>query len=249
MEEFFFAMILRDSIDPNHIPLNGLSAVAGYGDGLYQWSSSGWARFPSSIVPLSIVVNPANRGDILDVESYDATPADTPGWADRFHRPGRRAPTIYCNRSTIGAVRAAMGSRPFDWWAATLDGTQNVPGAVAVQYAGSSITGANYDESVILDPTWIGAGGPLPMALRTLSLAVTTPNPGGFPDSGYGAVPVYPNVTDANALVVTWVGFNEPVPVVSGPTTGRQVGSSTDWYAVFVNGQHGWMAANSLQQS
>lgn len=146
---------MRDSIDPFAIPLANLAAVAGYADGIFEWTSAGWARFPPSVVPLSIVVFAGDQGDILDVEMGDASPADCPGWADRFDRPNRRRPTIYSNRSTIGAIRQAMGSRPFDWWAATLDGNQDVPGAVAVQYAGSDLTGGAFDESIIVDPGWI----------------------------------------------------------------------------------------------
>ncbi|OLE23438.1 MAG: hypothetical protein AUG49_16005 [Catenulispora sp. 13_1_20CM_3_70_7] len=150
-------MILRDSTNPFDIPLDGLDAVAGYGDGPFAWSSAGWARFGAHIVPLSIVVSAAHAGDVLDVERFDATPAEAPGWADRFRRPGRRRPTIYCNRATIGAVRQAMAGRPFDWWAATLDGTLNgTDGAVAVQWKGQNLTGGHYDESLILDPSWIG---------------------------------------------------------------------------------------------
>lgn len=149
-------LLLRDSTDPFAIPLQGLAAVAGYGDGAWTWSSAGWARFPPPVVSLSIVVSAADVGDILDVEQGDAAPGDCPGWADRFRRPGRRRPTIYCNRGTIAAVRQAMGSRPFDWWAATLDGTVDVAGAVAVQARGADLTGGAYDESVILDPSWVG---------------------------------------------------------------------------------------------
>ena len=156
------ALIMRDSDNPFDIPLDGLAAVAGYGDGAAMWSSQGWARFRAPIVALSIVISASDGGDILDVEHGAADPSQCPGWADRFHRAGRRRPTLYCNRSTIEAVRRAMGSRPFDWWAATLDGTRFLPGAVAVQYCGAADsndpcrTGGHYDESVILDPAWIG---------------------------------------------------------------------------------------------
>ncbi len=152
-------MVLRDSTNPFDIPLDGLSAVAGYGDGGFAWSAAGWARFPASVVALSIVTSAASAGDILDVETGDATPANCPGWADRFRRPGRRLPSIYCNRATIGAVRQTMRSRPFDWWAATLDGqlhSSETAGAVAVQWKGEAQTGGHYDESLIQDPGWIG---------------------------------------------------------------------------------------------
>jgi len=152
--------VLRDSTTAADIPLEGLAAAGGYGDGRYAWSSADWVRFERAGIPaLVIVVNAAHAGDVLDVERGDAAPGDTPGWADRFRRAGRRRPTIYCNRSDIAAVRQAMGGRPFDWWAATLDGTTTgTSGAVAVQWKGSNRTGGHYDESIILDDGWIGGG-------------------------------------------------------------------------------------------
>jgi hypothetical protein len=159
------ALIMRDSIDARAIPAD-TPVVAGYGDGAYIWSpswidgSDWWALFPRA-AQLVIVVSAAHQGDVLDVEQGDATPQDVPGWIDRFNRPSRRRPTIYCNRSTIDAVRQAAGGRAFDWWAATLDGTQQVAGAVAVQYVD---TGA-YDESIIWDAGWLGL--PVPQQEET----------------------------------------------------------------------------------
>jgi hypothetical protein len=156
------ALLLRDSDDPYAIPLDGLAAVAGYGDGRAVWSSEAWARFPRSVVPLSIVLDARHQGDILDVERGAATPSDCPGWWDRFRRPARRRPSIYCNRATIEDVRRALAGRPIDWWEATLDGTLGWEGAVAVQLLGAADshdparTSGHFDESIILDPGWIG---------------------------------------------------------------------------------------------
>jgi hypothetical protein len=147
---------MRDSIDARGIPQD-TPVVAGYGDGRYVWSpswadgSNWWDLFPNA-VQLSIVVSAADQGDILDVEPGNATPAECPGWCDRFNRPGRRAPTIYTNRATWPQVQAAVGSRRVDYWISTLDGTQQVAGAVAVQYTD---VGA-YDESAIWDGSWVG---------------------------------------------------------------------------------------------
>jgi hypothetical protein len=156
-------LLMRDSDNPGDIPLDDLAAVAGYADGRPQWKSEDWKRFEGrGIVPLSIVLSADHQGDILDVEGGAASPEDCPGWADRFNRPGRRAPTIYCDRSTIDAVRREMGTRQFDLWVATLDGTKHVDGAVAVQYCGAADstnqcrTSGHYDESVILDEDWLG---------------------------------------------------------------------------------------------
>jgi len=145
-------LTMRDSITPSTIPIDGTDIVAGYGDGRYQWSPIGWSRF-QNIPKLSIVVHPTHDGDVLDIENGDAAPASAPGWCDRFNRPLRRAPSLYCNRATWPAVKAAVGSRKVDYWIATLDGeTKFVPGAVAVQWKNFG----GYDESIVVDPAWVG---------------------------------------------------------------------------------------------
>jgi hypothetical protein len=164
-------LVMRDSITAADIPLDGLAAVAGYGDGPWTWSSQDWKRFDDAGVPaLSIVIDPAHQGDILDVERFDAEPIQVPGWIRRFNRPKRRKPTIYCNRLTwrrgpgspaitvVEALHTAgMDESYVDWWAATLDGTTtNTEGAVAVQWKGQDETGGHYDESIIMDSGWIG---------------------------------------------------------------------------------------------
>lgn len=86
-------------------------------------------------------------------------------------------------------------------------------------------------------------------AVRTLSLAVTQVNPGSFPQSGFGAVPVYPGHQDPADLVADWCAFEEPVALLEGPVSGREVAGSTDWYRVFVHGRQGWIAGASLQHT
>jgi hypothetical protein len=143
---------MRDSTRAGLIPPS-TPVVAGYADGLYAWSAADWALFPNA-VKLSIAVHPEHAGDILDVERGDATPEDIPGWADRFSRPPRRAPTVYCSRSAWLECQKAAGLRRIDWWISTLDGTTSVVGAVAVQFADFG----GFDESVILEPSWVGMG-------------------------------------------------------------------------------------------
>lgn len=156
-------LLMRDSVTAADIPLEGLAAVAGYADGLYAWSAVDWARFPASVARLSIAVHPQDAGDVLDVETGDAVPSDVPGWCDRFNRPGRRAPTIYCNLGNWQAVRMAVGTRAVDYWIADYPGTTDpaaippMPGAVAQQFHDFG----GYDESVIFDPTWLGAIPPV----------------------------------------------------------------------------------------
>ena len=143
------SMLMLDSISASAIPTN-VPVVAGYVDGRYVWSAADWNRFPNA-VRITIATQASSQADVLDVETGDATPADVPGWVGRFNRPSRRRPTIYCNRSTWAAVKAALGTTEVDYWISTLDGTQTVAGAVAVQYTDTG----GYDESLIQDLTWL----------------------------------------------------------------------------------------------
>ncbi len=158
-------LLMRDSVTAADIPVADLAAVAGYVDGVYAWSPADWARFPDPIVKLAIAVHPQDRGDILDVELGDAQPSDIPGWCDRNpHGLNglRRAPTVYCSLSAWGTCKAAAGGRAVDWWIASYittdppgDPTQVavIAGAVAQQFHDFG----GYDESVVFDPTWLGA--------------------------------------------------------------------------------------------
>src|ERR1700691_3628438 len=82
--------------------------VAGYTDGIYAWSQADWNLFPKS-VHVTVTVNASNEADVLDVENGDATPAQTEGWIRARKAAGVYIPTIYCNLSTIPAVRVGTG--------------------------------------------------------------------------------------------------------------------------------------------
>jgi hypothetical protein len=146
---------MYDSTNPSAIPLDA-PVVAGYADGRYQWSSADWARFPNAI-HISIVCFPGSSGDILDIETGCAAPSDVSGWLDRYNRPVFKVPTLYVNRSNWNAVRGAVGNRQVDYWVATLDGTQVVTGAAAVQFCGAFGSGdpcqaaGDYDISLCQD--------------------------------------------------------------------------------------------------
>ena len=147
--------LMYDSTSPSAIPADA-AVVAGYADGRYQWSSADWDRFPNA-VKVSVVCFPQSAGDVLDIETGCAAPADVSGWLDRYNRPVFMVPTLYVNRANWDAVRQAVGSRPVDYWVATLDGTQVVAGAAAVQYCGAAGSGdpcqsaGNYDLSLCQD--------------------------------------------------------------------------------------------------
>jgi hypothetical protein len=151
---------MYDAVSWQNIPADA-EMVAGYVDGpASQWPAEAWARFPHAVT-VRITVNPAdNEGDVLDVENGDAEPADAPGWIKRRHAAGAKFVTIYCNRSTLPAVQAAAQGTEYSLWISTLDGTQQVAGAVAVQYQGGPH--APYDVSVVHDDSWHPAAGPAP---------------------------------------------------------------------------------------
>ena len=94
----------------------------------------------------------------LDVERFDATVADVPGWLDERARFGEGG--IYCSRSNLEAVELAAGDRPHLLWVATLDGTVDPPlppghgQLVAVQAFGADMLPVHADLSVVVDSAY-----------------------------------------------------------------------------------------------
>jgi hypothetical protein len=152
---------MYDSTAAADIPADA-PIVAGYDptgnaalDAGIAWSDSDFARFPSAR-HVHIARFAFQDGDVLDVEIGDATPAEAPGWIRKRQAAGLEVPTIYCNRSTLGAVEAACLGLAHDVWLATLDGA--IPaGFAAVQYAGSDRSGGHYDLSETA-PWWPRGG-------------------------------------------------------------------------------------------
>lgn len=149
--------IMFDSVDPSAIPADA-ELVAGYVDGPQsQWPSVGWTLFPrAQFVKINVTGDPDHGGDALDVERFDATPDHAPAWFDARTKAGAGGLTIYCNRSTLPAVEAAMGKRSYFRWIATLDGTLHIDGykplegPAAVQFANSTMAGRNVDVSLVM---------------------------------------------------------------------------------------------------
>jgi hypothetical protein len=109
-----------DSVTPGNIPSDA-PVVAGYIDGFYAWPQSAWDRFTG--FRLSIAVHPStNAGDVLDIETGDATPSQGPGWVAMRRRSGHPNPGVYCSAAILGQVLAAFDAagvaRPWVWVAA-----------------------------------------------------------------------------------------------------------------------------------
>lgn len=194
--------------------------VAGYVDGDYVWSAADWARFPHS-VHVGIAVNSTtNAGQVLDVESGDATPAQSVTWV--VTRRGSGAdPTVYCSESNWPSVRSAFQSSSVTephYWIADYDGSTTIPtGAVAHQYESTS----NWDLSSVAD-YWPGVD---PASAPPITeeddemqqIEPTADHPGeyaygvpsgktqvAFVADGYAMAP-------ARLRVVAWVGNNAQV--------------------------------------
>jgi hypothetical protein len=130
--------------------------VAGYLDGAYAWTAAEWALFPRSVKVQVVITASANEGDVLDVETGDASPGQTAGWIQMRKAAGYYRPTIYCNLSTVAAVRTGTGKyvlgEDYDLWVADYDNStaEVYAGAVAKQYK----TTSGDDVSIVFDTAW-----------------------------------------------------------------------------------------------
>lgn len=154
--------IMGDSAQWKNIPKT-VNLAALYRNGLYAVQPvEAKAWFPSTvgILWIDVLGNMPESCQILDVEKWDATPDQAPGWIK-----ARRAvvhtslPTIYCDRSTRPAVItdcAAAGLEAavhYEFWISTLDGTEfHAPGVVACQDHGGPT--APWDSSKVYDDRW-----------------------------------------------------------------------------------------------
>jgi hypothetical protein len=140
-----------------HNQFPNAAMVAGYIDGAFAWTSAQFGLWPASTVKVKIAVFAStNAGDVIDCETGDATPAQAAAWVNMRIAAGYYRPTIYCNLSTVPAVRTATGSlilgQDYDIWVADYDGsTASVyAGTAAKQYLNT----ASYDKSIVYDDAW-----------------------------------------------------------------------------------------------
>jgi hypothetical protein len=127
------AMVAFDAIQANAhmIPRNAF-AVGGYVNGANQsfiWSQASWDLFPDAYHIRINVTGDVTRGNALDVEAGDATPASVAPWI-ASRGPATKDPLlVYCNRSNLVACVSARdaahkSSGHYAYiWCATLDGS------------------------------------------------------------------------------------------------------------------------------
>jgi hypothetical protein len=165
-----------DAVNIDHIPPDA-KWVAGYIGGQWPTFVSLKKRFPKAR-RVSIAVEAIYEADVLDVERYDATPAEAPGWVTRMRAKGR-IPVVYCNKSTLGAVEAAFQSAhvapPFYWVADWTAEAHMVSGSVATQWANGSpeFPGlAAHADTSLVSPNF-----PLPFVNKKGGTGVNIPTP------------------------------------------------------------------------
>lgn len=136
-----------DSANPKNIP-SGVCAAVNI-DGSFAWEEEDiqrMARIFRYVVHPTVAKARLARG--VDIERGDATVTEAMPFLIARHKLYGDA-TAYCDRSTLPELRSAVAQahiQVFEW-VATLDGTQNIDGAWAVQYQGG--LRAAYDLSVL----------------------------------------------------------------------------------------------------
>lgn len=156
-----------DSANASTVPAGG-DFYLGYIDGAYQTYEALRARFPHARI-LSITTGANGTADIADCEQGDLTPQQAAaGYGTRWH-------TIYCSRANWIAVNAAMGGRPWNWFAADPTGVPHlVKGSVATQWAWPGYgSPGNYDISQASDH-WLNPKPPAPPKPEVPPMAVST---------------------------------------------------------------------------
>ncbi len=148
---------MYDAVTVSNLPVGG-DLYAGYDDGLYANVGAIHARFPGSLVLAITVIASDLYGDVLDVETGDATPVQAPQWVAARRAGGHPNPIVYTNSSTWPTVKAAFSSAgiaPPIYWIAQYDNAASIPvdwltaGCVAKQYKGGDTS--PYDTSVVIN--------------------------------------------------------------------------------------------------
>jgi hypothetical protein len=140
-----------------------IKKVAGYVDGNYAWTQAEWDLFPNADHVHIAVSSKTNAGDVLDIEKGDASPDEAAGWIEMRKAAGLLVPSVYCNLSTVAAVRAGTGkyvlNKDYNLWLADYDGNTSITydGISAKQYAAL----VDYDVSVVYDLSWPHAKAPV----------------------------------------------------------------------------------------
>lgn len=169
--------LMGDSTTAADIPQT-FDMVAGYIDGIYQWSAADWLLFPGKPRVRIAIHATTLDGHVLDVEWGAASPQDIPAWLTARRAAGAD-PIVYVNRSNWQAAKdacAAAGVAEPHWWLAAYGtGPTLDAGLVAKQYANEALTGGHYDASVVAD--YVPGVDAMPIDPTELHNALNAPDP------------------------------------------------------------------------
>lgn len=176
-----------DSVNVNDLPADG-DLYLGYRDGAYANYGQVTARFPGKTVIGVTVFASDDEGDMLDVETGDATAVQAPGWVTKRRNAGHPAPLVYTYEMNRQAVLDAFTQQNVPLpglFIAAFPGSGAAlqqPTDVGHQY-GQGGDGA-YDISVVVDYLpGIDPAPPLPPEAEMASALVYAP-PGQGPGEG-----------------------------------------------------------------
>lgn len=164
---------MYDSVNLHDIPRTGGQMVAYYLNGLYAVASIAEVNdlFPTwKHVPIDVKGDRADFARVFDVETGDIEPGQLEQICKDYQREspyykyGGR-PVVYCNRSTIPAVRTGTGQnvlgRDYFLWVGTGDGTVYTGSELTGPYAKNGVVacqdkwGRTYNSSVVIADLWM----------------------------------------------------------------------------------------------
>jgi hypothetical protein len=225
----------------------GTTKVAGYLNGTYAWSDSDWALFPNADHVTITVTASADIGDVLDVETGDASPDQTEAWIAMRKASGLWKPTIYCNLSTVPAVRKGTGKyilgQDYDLWVAVYDGSTASPyaGCVAKQYESTP----DYNLNEVYDVNWPYRTEPSPVPGVPSGFSQT---PGeSVTDFGWSPVPEA-TFYDFQLVQGKTQAYRKSVVTPNAETVPTSPGTSYTWHVAAGNkyGSSGWSELRSF---
>lgn len=184
--------------DATHANLAGAPAGqgAGYTTGSkdIKWTAADFAARPGAVRICQDAAASDATADVLDVETFAATPAEVPGWFARAvsarqtgQREGQRAPAVYCSLSVVPAVAEALATsgelgKPDLWvahWGITMDQAGALVGTVinglvvvGVQFANRGAYDSDVFSAAWLDSTPSPAPAPAPAPVPTTVEAI-----------------------------------------------------------------------------
>lgn len=149
---------ILDSVNPSafgRLATTSTDALAGYDDGRFNDIAQIERNYPGHRHQ-AIAVFASDNGDWLDVETFDATPSQAPGWVRRQHARGLARPGVYANQSTMPAVQRALEAAGIARNSVRLivahyDGIPQIPAGFDAKQYTDHWEGRNVDASVARD--------------------------------------------------------------------------------------------------